>query len=268
MLVKGGKPEANLGRAVQMIHDAGGQDCQFIVLPECLDLGWMHPSAHDLAQPIPGPHTARLSEAAQSAGIYVVAGLTERSRDDLYNAAVLISPEGEILLKHRKINEVTTAPKLYSIGDSLGVAKTPLGTVAINICADNFPNSLALAHSLARMGAQILLSPTAWAVDADHDNEKTPYGGEWKHSYTTLARLYDMPVVGVSNVGWIDAGPCEGKKCIGSSLAVDSGGDILLEGPHGEDAESLMVVEVEIKPAVAAGNATAAMLKTKGYEGI
>ena len=103
---------------------------------------------------------------------------------------------------------------------------------------------VAVGHVLARMGARLLLSPSAWAVDADHDDEE-PYGGLWLDSYTELARLYDLTVVGVSNVGWLTAGPWRGRKCIGCSLAVGPGGVILAEGPYGEDAEALIVVPIE-----------------------
>ena len=45
MLVEGGRPQENLARAVEMTAQAGRQGCQVVVLPECLDLGWTHPSA-------------------------------------------------------------------------------------------------------------------------------------------------------------------------------------------------------------------------------
>jgi predicted amidohydrolase len=245
MLVEGGRPEDNLDRAERMIEEAGRRGCYFLVLPECLDLGWTHPSARDLAQPLPGPYSDRLAAAARRAGVYVVAGLVERDGDRLYNAAVLISPEGELLLKHRKINELDIAHDLYSIGDRLGVADTPFGRVGVTICADNFPGTLAFGESLARMGARLLLSPCAWAVDADHDNGKEPYGGLWKGAYSTLARKFPVTVVGVSNVGWMTGGPWEGRKCIGCSLAVGPGGEVLAEGPYGESAEALLQFIVE-----------------------
>ena len=84
------------------------------------------------------------------------------------------------------------------------------------------------------MGAQVILSPSAWAVDADHDNARDPYGKLWRDSYTELARLYDVTVIGVSNVGPITGGPWAGRKCIGCSLAVGPGGEVLAEGPYGE----------------------------------
>ena len=244
MRVEGGEPERNLERAVHLIRRAGEAGCAVVVLPECLDLGWTHPSARERAQPIPGPHSETLSLAARTAGVYVVAGLTERDGERLYNAAVLISPSGEILRKHRKINELDFARELYTTGDSLAVTETPLGTIGINICADNSPDSLALGQSLGRMGARLLLSPSAWAVEADHDNAKDPYGRMWRESYTTLAKQHEMTIVGVSNVGWMTGGPWQGRKCIGCSLAVGPGGAILTEGPYGESAEALLIGEV------------------------
>jgi len=266
LLVEGGKLDENLERAARMVKRASEAGCSIVVLPECLDLGWTHPSARELAAPIPGRQSEALRAAAEEAGIHVVAGITERDGVRIYNTALLISPRGEIILKHRKINILGIAQDLYSVGDRLGVVETPLGTLAVTICADNFPNSLVFAHSLARMGAQVILSPSAWAVDADHDNTREPYGGMWKEAYTTIARLYDVTVVGVSNVGWITGGPWKGRKCIGCSMAVGSGG-LIAEASYGEDAEELVVVPITATPHTARGTSIAGMLREKGYTG-
>lgn len=267
MLVEGGRPEANLGRAVTRIHEAAQQGCRLVVLPECLDLGWTHSSARQLAQPIPGQHVDRLAQAARQSHIFVVAGLVERAGDRLYNAAVLIDPTGEIRLHHRKINELDIGLHLYAIGDRLGVAETELGTLGLNICADNFGDSLAIGHVLARMGAQVILSPSAWAVDADHDNAAQPYGDRWRRSYAELARLYDITVVGVSHVGWLTDGPWQGRKVIGCSLAMGPGGEILAQGPYGADAEALVIVDIEPRAPIGRGTLLAQELSARGYRG-
>lgn len=268
MLVEGGQVNANLGRAVRMIRDAASQRCAAIVLPECLDVGWTHPATPDVAQPIPGPTSDVLCRAAADAGIHVVAGLSELAGSRLYNSAVLIADDGRILLKHRKINILDIAQDLYATGDRLAVAETSWGTVGVNICADNFPDSLALGHSLARMGAHCLLSPCAWAVTADFDNGATPYGaGLWKPAYSTLARLYEMPVIGVSNVGWLTAGPWAGRRCIGCSRAVGPDGDVLAEAPFGETAECLLTVDVMLTPRGTTGTDIAPLLRGRGYIG-
>jgi len=267
MLVQGGQPEENLARAVSWIDRAASRACDILVLPECLDLGWTHPSARTLAQPIPGAYSDALAHAAAGAGIYVVAGLVERDHSLLYNSAILLSPAGELLAVHRKINELSIAHDLYQIGDHLGVVQTPLGTIGLAICADLFPTSLVLGHALARMGAQMVLSPCCWAMDADHDNQAQPYGGLWLNSYSELARLYDITVAGASNVGWVEAGPWRGKKCIGCSLAVGPDGAVLARAPYGADAEALVTFTVRPRPPIARGTDLAALLRQRGYTG-
>jgi len=246
MLVEGAAVRENLRRAVGMIQAAARAGCQVAVLPECLDVGWTHPAARQLSQPIPGPHSNTLAQAAADAKIHVVAGLTETDGTRIYNSAVLFSPEGLLLLKHRKINELDIAWDLYARGDSLRVAETDIGRIGVTICADNFPESLDLARALARMGAQVLLSPCAWAVDADHDHEKQPYGGLWSGAYSTLTREHPLTVAGVSNVGWLSDGPWKGRKCIGCSMAYGPGARLLAQGPYGDAAEALIVVETEL----------------------
>ncbi len=267
MKVEWGEAERNLAHAAELVEEGAARGCQVVVLPECLDIGWTHPDTARLAEPIPGPHSDALAEAAQRCDVWLVAGLTERDEDLVYNAAVLISPDGEIALKHRKINVLEIAQTFYAIGDRLGVARTPLGVIGVNICSDSFPTSLVLAHSQARMGARAILSPCAWAVEADHDNRKDPYGGYWENAYTTVARLYDIPFVGVSNVGWIGGGPWEGRKCIGCSLAVSRDGCILVKAPYGEDAEVVIPVDLEVTPMPVKGTAIPGWLKGRGYEG-
>jgi predicted amidohydrolase len=267
ILVEGGRPHANLDRAVAAVGEAAAQDCRLVVLPECLDLGWTHPSARELAQPIPGAHLERLADAARRNRIYLAAGLVQREGDRLFNAAVLLDPTGRILLHYRKINELDIALDLYAVGDRLGVAETELGVIGLNICADNFADSSAIAHTLARMGAQIIVSPSAWAVPADHDQAREPYGRLWRESYGKLAKLYDLTIVGVSNVGPIDAGPWRGRKCIGCSLAMGPGGEILAQGPYGEDAAALVRVAIRPRPPIGRGTQISEVLESRGSSG-
>jgi predicted amidohydrolase len=230
VLVEGGEADANMDRAAAMIGEAAKAGCSVVVLPECLDAGWTWPDARRLACPIPGPRSDVLAAEARRHSIHVVAGLTERDGDRVYNAAILVSAEGELLLKHRKINELDIGRPFYDTGDRLGVARTPIGVIGITLCADNSPDSLVFAESIARMGAGLVLSPCAWAVDADHDNVKQPYGGLWLDAYGQLTRRHPITVIGVSSVGWLTGGPWKGRKCIGNSIAMGPGGRVRAGG--------------------------------------
>ena len=61
-------------------------------------------------------------------------------------------------------------------------------------------------------------------------------------------------------------GPWAGRPCIGTSLAVGPGGEVLAWGPYGVDAEAL-VVDVELRPPVGAGTDVAPALRRRGYDG-
>ncbi len=254
MYVEGGDPEKNLRHAGELITQAARAGAAVLLLPETFDLGWTHPAARTRAEPLPdGTTGVMLREAARRHGVYICAGLVERDGEAVYNAAVLIDPQGKILLRHRKLNELDIGHGCYGQGDRLGVAATPLGRFGIMICADAFARDNAIIQSLGYMGADIVFSPAAWAVPADHDNEKNPYGETWRQAYMPLAKDFRMWIAGASNVGPLTAGSWAGRKCIGCSLVVNPAGEEALMGPYGEDAETVLYVEIELEKRPARG---------------
>ncbi len=253
MLVKPGEAEENLRRAEACIARAAEQGADLILLPEALDCGWTHPSARDLAGGIPsGAACLKLREAARRRHIFVCAGVVERESHNpsypvrWFNAAVLIDSHGEVILHHRKINELEFARQICSVGDRLGVAETPWGKAGVMICADGFTPGQAISRALVQMGARFILSPCAWAVAADHDNLREPYGQLWLDNYGPVANDFGVWIAGCSNVGPVVAGEWAGRKCIGNSLVVAPGNRIAARGAYGELAEELFLVQVEL----------------------
>ena len=265
LLVEGGEPRRNLDRAEKMIADAAQKACQIVLLPETLDLGWTHPSALTEAQPIPGLYSNRLCAAARKHHIYVCAGLTEKLGDKIYNSAIFVNSDGELILKYHKINELGVGHEFYAIGQSLGVVNTPFGKIGVNICADNYMDGLVIGHTLARMGAQIILSPSSWTVDYFVDETHDPYKEKWIKPYSILAKLYDMVILGTTSVGYLVGGPYVGKKMVGCSLAMGKDG-ILAQGSFNEFAGELVVIRVDVPERAEKGTAIGAMLLKKGYK--
>jgi hypothetical protein len=117
------------------------------------------------------------------------------------------------------------------------------------------------------MGAQVIVSPSAWAVPAENDRVREPYGKLWRDAYRRLATLYDVTVIGVSNVGPITGGPWRGRECIGNSLTMGPDGKVLATGPYGVDAAALIKVFVQPRPPIARGADIATALRNRGYQG-
>jgi len=264
LLVEGGEPKRNLDRAEVMIRDAAAQACDVILLPECLDLGWTNPSALNESEAIPGPRSDRLCQLAKELGIHVCAGLTEKDGETTYNSSVLIDESGSILLKYRKINVLEVGKPFYSIGNMLSVGKTKFGSIGLNICADNYIDSLEIGHCLARMGAQVILSPSSWTVDYSLEDTENPYSEKWIKPLHILANLYDLVIISVTSVGYIVGGPYEGKKMVGCSLAVGRRGAIA-EGAYNEVAGQLVTIEFEVPAPHQTGTAIGQMLTETGY---
>jgi predicted amidohydrolase len=247
LLVEGGEPDRNLERAAKLVRQAKTENCDLVLLPETLDLAWTHPSAFTESEAIPGRFSDFFCRLAAELQIWLCLGLTEKKNDKRHNSAILINGKGEIIHVYHKINLLEVEFPFYEPGKSLSVVETPFGNIGINVCADNYIHSIHNAHMLARMGAQLILSPSSWTVDHFITEEMDPYRDKWIKPLQSISELYDIPFVSVTSVGYIVGGPYEGKKMIGCSLAVDKSG-IIAQGEFNEFAGDLKVVDVTIKP--------------------
>jgi predicted amidohydrolase len=246
MSVEGGNRAGNLAHAAERVRMAAENGARVVLLPEAMDLGWTHPSALSAAEPIPDGETFQaLSALAREHHVYLCSGLVEKTAEAIYNAAVLIDPQGTLLLLHRKLNELEIGHPYYAQGDRLQVCATELGTIGLMICADAFARDRVLTRALGYMGADLILSPSSWAVPADHDNIREPYGGLWQSLYSSVAREFSLWIAGASNVGLLTAGPWQGWNCIGCSQVVAPTGETVVLGPYGAEADTILYVPIE-----------------------
>ncbi|NNE91515.1 MAG: carbon-nitrogen hydrolase family protein [Verrucomicrobiales bacterium] len=199
----------------------------------------------DRAKP-EGMNFEPLANAAAQKGIVVCAGLIERNGDRLFNSAVLLDRSGRKIAHHRKINELEIAHEIYTSGESAGPpVETEIGKIGLHICADAFVEEQWISREIASAGADVILSPCAWAVPPEFDPVVETYGQIWRENYEPVAREFGVAIAGCSCVGPIRSGPWAGHSCIGNSMVFDSRGREILTGPHGANADELLFVEIE-----------------------
>lgn len=112
------------------------------------------------AQPIPGPLTEALCETARRHRKWLAPGsMYELEGDLLYNTAVVISPEGEIVAKYRKMFPWLPFEAGTTAGEEFCVFDVPyIGRFGLSICYDSwFPETV---RTLAWMGAEVIIHPT------------------------------------------------------------------------------------------------------------
>jgi predicted amidohydrolase len=110
--------------------------------------------------PMPGPQTDRLCDLARKTRKWLIPGsMWEIEGDKMYNTSVVISPDGEIIAKYRKMFPWLPYEAGTTAGDSFCVFDIPdVGRFGLCICYDMwFPE---VSRQLAWMGAEVIIQPT------------------------------------------------------------------------------------------------------------
>jgi len=175
-----------------------------------------------IAEPLAGPYVRKACKLAEDLNIFFVFGFLELRNSKLYNTAILIDPEGDIIGRYSKTHFAEgyeVKPNDYTPGNEYPVFETPFGKVGIIICYDRqLPEP---ARIMALKGAQILFVP-AYGSYTDENGWNTALMG-------TRAYENRFPV--------IFCNPFQ-------SLLIDQGGNIKAIGNAGE----IVYFEVNTSP--------------------
>jgi N-carbamoylputrescine amidase len=161
----------NLSKALELGDLAAEEGARIICFQELFQTHWFpcqtDSESKELAEPIPGPTTDTLSEAARRWGAVVVAPLYERVDGGRgFNSAVVLDSQGEILGQYRKVHvphfSLWEERSYFESGDlGFPVFETEFGRIGVQISWDVFfPEGM---RALALAGAQVIFTPTAAA---------------------------------------------------------------------------------------------------------
>jgi predicted amidohydrolase len=208
--------EANVNKGVNWLRKAVEEyQADLVVFPETVTTGYepglSAEDLWDLVDQAPGRITLPIQEAARQLGVHVVWPSYRRGaeRGVVYNSAMLIGPDGEIIGIYDKTHpapwERVDGGGWVTVGQRADVFNTSLGDIGMIICYDgDFPE---LSRLLAVKGAEIIIRASAL-----------------QRSYeiwyiTTAARAYDNHVyVVASNLVGPDA---SGNYGFGHSMIVN-----------------------------------------------
>jgi predicted amidohydrolase len=229
-----GEAQWNLDLCLGRLEEAASAGCSLLVLPECSSAGYVFEAAEEAlvhAQEVPGPFTEALADACGRLGIVCVAGMLEREGDVLRNTAVVVGPEG-LLGCYRKTHlPYLGVDRFVTPGDELEIVETSVGRIGMEICYDlRFPE---LTRALALAGAEILVLPTNWPVEARGNAD-----------VLTRARAYENRVfLLVAN----RVGRERDAEFCGWSQICDVRGERLAEA--GPREETLLVADIDVAEA-------------------
>jgi deaminated glutathione amidase len=196
---------ANTRRAGELTRQCvAATGAELVVLPESVTTGFTpgidSERLWDLMSELPGPVLDPFCALAAELGIHLVLGSYERGPDRgvVYNAAVVLSPSGELLGVYRKTHPFGTERVdrggWVTPGEDTLVVDTELGRLGVIICFDgDYPE---LSRITAIQGAEVICRPSALLRSADL----------WE--LTNRARAYDNHVfmIGCNATGIDPAG--------------------------------------------------------------
>jgi predicted amidohydrolase len=188
------------------------QKVDLIVFPELTTTGYeVGGGFTELAERIPGPSINIMAQRAREFNTHIAFGLVikERVESVLYNAAVLLSNEGEILGDYRKIHLKSEERLVFRPGFKLPVFETAFGDVGLLIGWDlAFPET---ARALALDGAELILCLANW---------EEPHVEEWR-AYV-MARAFENSVYMAA------------ANRVGEEVTLNFFGQSMIVGPRGE----------------------------------
>jgi N-carbamoylputrescine amidase len=246
-------PEVNLNKAVARIQQAAAGGAQIICLQELFRSPYFcqreDPALFDLAEPIPGPSSERLSRVALETGTVLVASLFERRAAGVYhNTAAVFDADGSLLGLYRKMHipdDPLYYEKYYFTPGDLGFRafETRFGRIGVLVCWDQwYPEG---ARLTALQGAAILFYPTAigW-----HPREKAEFGTAQHQAWQLIQRSHAIAngvyVAAVNRVGHEGASD-GGLEFWGGSFVSDPFGGLLTEASH--EREEVLIVPCDLR---------------------
>lgn len=256
----GPEPEQNLEHAMEMVREAAGKGANVVCLPELFMTQYFcqreDHAFFDLAEPIPGPTTTRLSQLARQQGVVLIASLFEKRAPGIYhNTAAIFEKDGALAGIYRKMHipdDPLYYEKFYFTPGDLGfkALDTNVGKVGTLVCWDQwYPEG---ARLTALQGANVLFYPTAigW-----HPAEKEEWGEAQYDAWRTIQRAHAIAngvyVAVVNRVGH-ETGNIRGNEVKGpgldfwgGSFLADPFGRVIAEGSH--DKEEVLIGEVDLR---------------------
>ena len=164
-----GEVNKNIENVIDRFRKTTENGATLSIFPECALTGYCFndlAEARQFAESIPGPSTDRLTQVCAEMKAHMVVGMLELDGTDVYNAAVLIGPDG-VVSNYRKVHLPYLGVDMFtSFGDRAFSAhqagELKVGTL---ICYDaSFPEA---SRCLAMDGADLIALPTNWPPGAE-----------------------------------------------------------------------------------------------------
>lgn len=245
----------------RLVRQAASEGARLIVLQELHATLYFcqaeDTAVFELAEPIPGPTSQRLSNLAAELGVVLVGSIFERRMNGVYhNTAVVFESDGAIAGIYRKMH-IPDDPGFYekfyfTPGDATAndgrngftPIDTSVGRLGLLVCWDQwYPEA---ARLMALAGAEVLIYPTAigWDITDDPDEQARQLDA-WVTVQRGHAVANNLPVIAPNRIGSEPdpSGQGDGIRFWGNSFICGPQGEFLARAD--EHTETILTATLD-----------------------
>ena len=240
-------PEETLAKADRLVRQAAGKGAKIILLQELFETPYFCQLQKfeylELAKPLgENPAVNHFRKVARALDVVLPVSFFERVGNTQFNSVAVIDADGEILGVYRKTHipdGLPYAEKFYFTPGDTGfkVWDTKYGRIGVGICWDQwFPET---ARSLALLGAEILLFPTAIGSEPTLGKDSRVH---WRNVMVGHAAANMMPVIASNRIGKETEEESE-MTFYGCSFIADNHGELVEQAD--DHTEAVLVHEFD-----------------------
>jgi len=223
----------NIVKAEKLVREAAENGADLILLPElfeglyfCKDMDSTYFSW--AKERVDHPLINHFSELAKELSVVLPVSYFEKDGEQYFNSLVVIDSDGTVLDNYRKTH-IPDGPgyeeKFYFTPGDTGfkVWETAVGRIGVGICWDQWFSET--ARSLALMGAEVILYPTAIGSEPEIKVDSKEH---WQRVQQGHAAANTVPVIAANRTG-IEKGETCTLTFYGSSFMSDYTGALIAE---------------------------------------
>ncbi len=230
--------QENIKKAIYYVKEAKKLGASLLLLPELFERNYfcqkMDSARFAYAEEEENSQTLSIfSNLAKQEEIVLPISFFEKDKDKFYNSIVVFDKDGRKLGKYRKTHipsgNLYEEKYYFSSGDTgFQVFPSSAGNIGIGICWDQW--FLETGRSLALLGADYLLFPTAIGSEPDGYDSKT----HWQNVMKGQAALNILPVLAANRIGKEEEKDTS-ITFYGSSFIADEIGEVVEEASRDEE---------------------------------
>lgn len=236
--------ERNMESIIKYIGKVAENGADIVLFPEACITGLINNDVPEddikLGFEVPGDRVEQLCAAAKKGNINVAIGLLEKEEHHLYDSAIFINRQGNIVFKYRRMSKgwhgKNVDTSFYREGTEMGYYDSEIGKVCFLICGDLYDDSI--IEKAKALNSDYILFPFARAFYPVSSNNQELWDKEDRYEYIERVKKAGATTLMANYLGTEEID----DTSFGGAFVITGEGEMIAEMPL--DREGILYVNL------------------------